>query len=151
MIMEDLVGKTFDVVTRGEFLGNTGVIFKTKTQTYMLVHITCCCSEVYLQDVVGDLSDLENTEIITAEKRKGRTPPGSGGDWRDTIVWTFYEIATNKGSVTLRFCGEENYYSTAVHLIEIKKDGGYEEICFDWDVGNNDDWDDVDDDGRINN
>lgn len=133
MIMEDLVGKTFDVVTRGEFLGNTGVIFKTKTQTFMLVHIQSCCSDIYLEDVVGDLSDLENNEIIAAEKRKSTLPPPPDHFWDDPMRWTFYEIATNKGAVTLRFCGEENYYSTAVHLIEIKKDGGYEYVCYDWD------------------
>jgi hypothetical protein len=139
MIMKDLIGKTFDVVARDEYRGNSGVMFKTKTQTYMLVHITCCCSEVHLEDVVGDLSDLENTEIITAEKRKGRTLPSPDARWYEAIIWTFYEIATNKGSVTLRFCGEDNCYSTAVHLIEIKKDGGYEEICYDWDDDDDDD------------
>lgn len=137
--MKDLIGKTFTVVALEDYDNNKGVIFKSEDQTYMLVHLQWCCEDIWLEDMVGDLSDLENSEIIKAEKRKAiskeyneihkeRVEKQQCNNSFEDICWTFYEIATNKGTVTLRFCGPDAYYSTDVDLVEIMANGDYRRI-----------------------
>jgi hypothetical protein len=76
-----------------------------------MFHEQDCCESVYLEDVVGDLSDLENAEIVRAEKTTSDIEETDYGIKR----WTFYNISTVKGSVTLRWCGSSNgYYSVEV-------------------------------------
>ena len=38
----------------------------------------------------------------------------------NSVTWTFYEIATNKGRITLRWCGTSNgYYSESVDFVKV--------------------------------
>ncbi|NDF92783.1 MAG: hypothetical protein EB115_12595 [Betaproteobacteria bacterium] len=85
----------------------------TAADGYMveMFHSQECCEDVYLEDVVGDLSDLENSEIVRAEKTDREIEDSEYG----IKGWTFYNISTVKGSVTLRWCGSSNgYYSVDV-------------------------------------
>jgi hypothetical protein len=85
----------------------------TAADGYMveMFHDQDCCEYVYLEDVVGDLSDLENFEIVRAEKTTSEIEDSDYG----IKGWTFYNISTVKGSVTLRWCGSSNgYYSVGV-------------------------------------
>lgn len=90
----------------------------TNGEQYKMYHAQDCCERVYLEDVVGDFDDLIGSPIGRAEKRtSGEPEPGqSPPEDRDTAeTWTYYELATNKGSVTLRWFGSSNgYYSTEV-------------------------------------
>lgn len=114
MEIAELIGKTLksviaedDVVT---FIADDGGIYK-------LLHNQECCERVYLADVIGDLSDLVGAPVVIAEERSnyGETEYG------DSCKWTFYEIATSKGSVTLRWIGTSNgYYSVSVSFEKIK-------------------------------
>lgn len=74
-------------------------------------HHQDCCESVYLADVTGDLDDLLEAEIFDAREDSER-----GGEHGDsTYTWTFYNIRTSKGTITLRFNGESNgYYSESV-------------------------------------
>lgn len=102
-----LVGKTFDRVTRDdESVSLDGAV------PFHFAHEQDCCERVWLEDVTGDLSDLEGTPILSAVC-ESNTSDTEGGDQ----TWTFYHLRTIKGTVTLRFCGESNgYYSTSVTL-----------------------------------
>lgn len=90
---------------------------------FVFLHDQDCCETVELYDVVGDLQDLIGSPILRAEKRSQ-----DGGDTGgESSTWTFYELATIKGSVTLRWMGQSNgYYSEDVSLKRCLLE---EEVC----------------------
>ena len=82
-----------------------------------------CCEKVWVSDIVGDIADILNEPILRAEIRKQDIPDdklevhplwGSG-------EWTFYELCTQKGCITIRWSGEtpNAYYSIEVGFFMI--------------------------------
>lgn len=112
--MSDLVGKTFKTVIAKTdeliFIGDCG--------TFSFYHEQDCCESVYIEDVVGDLSDLEGEPILMAEEVIGETPEGWEKDkLTESYTWTFYKFATKKGYVDVRWFGESNgCYSESAEL-----------------------------------
>ena len=122
MKMSDLVGKIFVSVENQD---NERVYFKSdEGQSYVMYHSQDCCESVYLEDIAGDLHDLENTPILEAREDsshdvhpEGILPPTDYSP--DSFTWTFYNFRTIKGSVTLRWYGSSNgYYSESVDIEE---------------------------------
>lgn len=122
MSFEDLVGKTFVKVEHRANTGryeNEAIVFHMEDgSNYVLTHEQDCCESVYLEDMEGELSYLENTPILYAEEVDGVTPAIEDGDYvPESFTWTFYKISTIKGTVDLRWYGESNgYYSESVDL-----------------------------------
>lgn len=101
---------------------------------YKMHHHQNCCEYVELIDVVGDLSDIVGTPILRAEERQfegteespALLPPGVelpdiGDIEPESSTYTFYEFATIKGSVTLRWFGRSNgYYSESVDIDSVR-------------------------------
>jgi hypothetical protein len=113
----DMVGKVFTSVTQ---TGDT-MVFENATDRYVFFHAQDCCESVNINDIVGDLSDLENEVLVIADEVSGETPVGFEEDYHESVTWTFYKFATRKGYVDVRWLGESNgYYSESVNL-------GYEE------------------------
>jgi len=117
--IEILVGKTLTKVSVNE--DKTEIMFVTeKGEVYKLYHDQDCCERVYVDDICGELSDLENSPIIMAEEVKSEQnviPDGIKEEQcRDeSFTWTFYKFATIKGYVTIRWYGGSNgYYSESV-------------------------------------
>lgn len=110
----ELKGKTFSKVYQGIFEDNDALFFENDNEKYVLGHgDNECCEYVYLEDICGYLSDLENTEILFAEETSNQTGDQNIG----TETWTYYKLATIKGWVTLRFYGMSNgFYSEKVSL-----------------------------------
>ena len=89
-----------------------------------MYHEQDCCEAVWLEDVCGDLEDLIGSPIVRAECRQQELPAEHFATldpcirkYCDSGTWTFYELATNKGSVTLRWCGASNgCYNEAVDI-----------------------------------
>lgn len=109
----DMVGKTFNLVksTHDDML-----IFENTDERYVFFHRQGCCESVTLEDIVGELSDLEGMPLLQAEEVSNVPNPGPFGS-DESYTWTFYKFATNKGSVTVRWYGTSNgYYSEEVHL-----------------------------------
>jgi len=106
-----LEGKTIASIT-GMHRGSEEVLFTTTDGcTYRMWHHQSCCESVSLEDVCGDADDLIGSVIHSAEERTNGVQETAGGDEQ----WTFYELASNRGSVTLRWYGSSNgYYSTDV-------------------------------------
>ncbi len=112
----DLLSETLTSVSRGGEWGDDEIIFTLKNgNTYKLYHDQYCCEDVYIADINGDLSDLENSPITLADESfSSENPPIEM--WLDEVFqWTFYRLATIKGYVDIRWCGTSNgYYSVSV-------------------------------------
>ena len=96
--------------------GSEEVVFTTQAgDIYKMLHFQDCCESVALEDVCGDVADLIGMPILRAEERTSEDVIDGKPEYHESFTWTFYEIATNKGSVTLRWLGESNgYYSEEV-------------------------------------
>lgn len=79
-----------------------------------LEHYQDCCEHVTLEDVIGDPTELVGAVVRLAEVRTSDDdPPGARFD--DLTMWTFYELRTDRGDITLRWFGSSNgYYSVGV-------------------------------------
>ena len=112
MNIEDMVGKVFTSVTQD----GIEMVFKNETETFRFYHYQDCCESVSIDDIVGDLSDLEGEPLLIAEEVSGEAPVLED-EYHDVVEWTFYKFATRKGYVDVRWFGESNgYYSTSVSL-----------------------------------
>lgn len=116
--IEDLKGKTLTEIDGG--VDDPRITFKTKCgKTYCMYHYQDCCENVYIESIVGDLSDLIGTPILMAEEVECDDDPLS--DNEESYTWTFYKLATIKGYVDIRWYGSSNgYYSESVDFKEVK-------------------------------
>jgi len=117
-----LFGLTLESV-EGLEKGSQMVVFKTKHNdgTYRMHHRQNCCEHVEIVDVTGDVADLIGEEIIRAEESvyEGDDTKDEYGELMRTI-WTFYKLATKKGYVDFRWCGQSNgCYSERVDFEEV--------------------------------
>lgn len=78
---------------------------------FSMYHPQDCCELVEIADICGNLMDLIGSPILQAEE------VSSVGEEE---LWTFYKFGTIKGSVTIRWAGDNPHYSSAVHFVEDK-------------------------------
>lgn len=86
---------------------------------YKMYHDQDCCEQVYIESIDGDIQRLLGQPILRAEvaTNKYYTPNRSN----ELNLWTFYKLATNLDSVTIRWFGSSNgYYSVSVDFERIK-------------------------------
>ena len=116
-----LVGRTL-VRVEGMHAGSDVVRFTTDTgETFELYHRQNCCESVRLNDVnvVGADDALVGSPIVEADVRTNSDDPPRT-EWNKSWTWTFYRLATARGTVTLRWLGESNgYYSEGVSFVQI--------------------------------
>jgi hypothetical protein len=114
--ISDLVGKTLTTIVNTK----EEIIFTTdKEYKYKMFHSQNCCEDVYVDDIVGDVNDLLNTPILYAEEVSNiNDPPKENSE--ESYTWTFYNIRTIIGSVTIKWYGTSNgYYSEEVDFAKI--------------------------------
>ena len=113
--ISELVGKTLWKI---DVSSDSLQFYTTEAEEYLMYHDQDCCEHVYIEDMVGDHKDLLNSPIVLAEERSSDEPPMNSSD--EVYQWTFYELATVKGSVTIRWYGSSNgYYSVSVSFEKI--------------------------------
>jgi len=115
-----LQGKT---LVRVSNKNNEEMYFKTTDgEEFILYHAQDCCESVTIDDICGDLDDLIGLPILLAEE-VSECPfddDEDGEDRDESETWTFYKLATNKGSVTIRWYGTSNgYYSESVDFRKV--------------------------------
>lgn len=118
---EDLIGKTIIEISGAEQHSHE-IVFVTDTyDRYVMGHFQDCCECVYVEDVVGDVTDLIGARGVIVD---AYASSNSGYDYHDNHeTWTFYHIRSNLGSVTIRWYGTSNgYYSESVDFIKLKDD-----------------------------
>jgi len=114
---EELKGKTL-VKVEGLNIGNDIITFICEDNSqYTMFHSQDCCESVSIEDIIGNVEDIIGSELLIAEERQSEDSPELNPRvYRDELeVWTFYELATIKGSLTIRWYGTSNgYYSVDV-------------------------------------
>lgn len=115
--VSDLSGKTLIKCEQSTSDGEDYIIFETDSgDKYKMHHSQSCCEDVHIEDIAGDLRDLVGSPLIIAREDTNNSPeyaldPNSATQ----DEWTFYNFATQKGYVTIRWYGSSNgYYSTSV-------------------------------------
>lgn len=116
--ISDLMGKT---ITHIERKGDEELIFTCSNGgVYRMYHEQSCCESVVLEDVIGELESLLNSPILRAEERTNKAEVRGDGYISPSLTWTFYELATLQGAVTLRWFGSSNgYYSEEVDFEKV--------------------------------
>jgi hypothetical protein len=117
----ELVGKTLWSV-EGK-VGDDEITFRVDDgTTYVMNHSQDCCESVTVEDICGDFADLIGSPIVQAEESSSdKWPEGvEKPEYTDSFTWTFYRLATNKGSVVIRWYGSSSgYYSESVDFRKI--------------------------------
>lgn len=116
--IQDLMGKTLRAIHNNN---DDELIFECDNgESYRMYHEQDCCESVSLEDVCGDLNDLIGCPIRVAEEVSNLDDLKPLSEWTESYTWTYYNIATDKGFVTLRWYGESNgYYSESVDFEKI--------------------------------
>lgn len=116
--MPTLIGRTFTRIVHNE--PERSIDFyegEDDLASFTLYHEQDCCESVHVEDIAGDLSDLECSPILGAEESSRNA---TADECSESGTWTFYKLHTAKGYVTIRFLGESNgYYSESVQLYEV--------------------------------
>ena len=117
VVFSSIKGKIFQKV----YKLNESIIFENENENekYELCHLLECSEDVYIEDICGDLSNLENAEITFAEESFNKDKGTANENW-GSHTWSFYKLATIKGWVDIRFYGESNgWYSESAELYKI--------------------------------
>jgi len=119
MDFHTLEGLTVSEIT-GCHKGSGEILFTTtEGRRFHMFHWQDCCESVTVEDVVGDVEDIIGSPVLRAEERSSGVQSIEDG-WGNEEQWTFYTIATIRGTVDLRWYGESNgYYSTSVDFEEV--------------------------------
>jgi len=119
VLFKSLIGKTMKKIEQQE---ETITFYTVDGREYLMYHEQDCCENVSVEDVVGDMDDIIGKPItISREDSNYDDQPDPPMDGYDSYLWTFYNIATIKGHVTIRWFGSSNgYYSERVSFKRIK-------------------------------
>ncbi len=117
-IIDELLGKTLTKINKSD---DEIYFYTSDNEIYKMYHYQDCCENVYIEDIIGDLSDLIDSPLTMAEEASKDDP-----DAYESGTWTFYKFATNKGYVTIRWYGSSNgYYSESVYITQVESEDDY--------------------------
>lgn len=135
MSIEELLGKTLTKVEHRQ--GDPeDILFTLEDEAvFKMHHSQDCCESVSINDINGDLQDLIGSPILQASERCSakleeemtaeekvmkveQTLDNEADTYEgESTTWTFYRLATVKGTVVIRWFGTSNgYYSESVYV-----------------------------------
>jgi hypothetical protein len=83
-------------------------------------HFQDYCESVLVEGVVGNPNDLVGRPLLVAREDQSAAESTPFGPDTDVGQWTFYNLATVAGYVTIRWLGDSNgYYSMDVYFEEL--------------------------------
>lgn len=111
-----LLGETLVELDKFE---DTALHFTTASgKKYIMYHQEQCCESVYIESIVGDLSDLIGEPLLISEVVYSEGVPPAKPVWGDDeYQWTFYKFATRKGYADIRWYGS-GHYSVKVDFVQ---------------------------------
>lgn len=116
-VFEELLGHTMVKVYTGH---DTLIFTRDDGRMFCLAHQQNCCESVFIESIVGDLSDLVGVPLTQAEEVSMHQEPDALSNGDESYTWTFYKFASRKGCVDVRFYGSSNgYYSESVSFSEV--------------------------------
>lgn len=116
--IDDLIGKLI-VEIKGKEHDDTLEFVCDDGLRYVMYHEQDCCEGVAVEDICGDLNDLIGSPIVKASEDTNSDEP-KPNEYSESFTWTFYNIATAKGHVTIRWLGESNgFYLESVSIKKI--------------------------------
>jgi hypothetical protein len=120
---DTLVGKILNKITF--YKGDNDILYlHTDQGIYELTHDQDCCESVNLEEVIGDCKDLYGETITYAEELSNHEDNENG---YESVTYTFYNLKTQHGDLTLRWLGQSNgYYSESVSFRISSGNGGNE-------------------------
>lgn len=88
---------------------------------YLMHHEQDCCESVTVEDIVGDLHDLEGSPLLISEEVSNAEPEGwEPEEYCESYTWTYYRFSTIRGSVSIRWFGTSNgYYGERVSFVRV--------------------------------
>lgn len=122
---EELLGKTIVEICGAEEGSEVILFVCSDGSTYVMYHEQDCCECVDINDICGEINCLIGTPILKAEEVVNTSGeedcPDAVDKYDESYTWTFYNLATIKGYVTIRWYGTSNgYYSESVSLVKLK-------------------------------
>jgi hypothetical protein len=115
---EDLKGRTIKAIEVERTSDDYIKFAMDNGDVFVMHHNQDCCESVSIEDICGDLEDLIDTPLLEADEASNE---GDSDDYGSS-TWTFYKLATIKGSVTIRWYGSSNgYYSEGVSFEKLKR------------------------------
>ncbi len=106
-----LLGKKIKKIKK---INDDEIRFYTKNAEYRMYGDQECCENIYIDDICGDFKNIVKQEILLANESFQPC-------FSNTLGWTFYNLATIKGTVTITWKGKANspYYSLRAKLFKI--------------------------------
>lgn len=110
--LTELMGKTIVKISVLKE-GDDRIILRTSDkEDFIMYHSQDCCESVWIDDICGDLDDLLDTPILQATVDSDHRDQDTE---YESATWTFYNFATIKGYVTIKWVGTSNgWYSEGV-------------------------------------
>lgn len=113
-----LVGRTIHKIEINDEKDEMLITLNNEEQ-FLMWHDQDCCETVRIEDITGDLTDVIGSRVLLSEEICSEQGVTKGDD--DSSTWTFYKLATIKGSVTIRWYGgsSSGYYSEKVSFSRV--------------------------------
>lgn len=119
----DLVGKVLTSIEGLEKDGDEVIFTCSDGKKYQMYHEQSCCERVSIEDVIGEVSHLLNSPVLSADEvvNPPNFTPDTEPEDEGSSTWTFYRIHTARGQVVIRWFGSSNgYYSESVDFEQVE-------------------------------